>query len=287
MNDITRLVAFDLDGTVIAKGQGMTGRTSNALQKAHNNGCVNVIVTGRSIHMLDASLTNAPYIDYVISSNGARITRLCDKKIIAQNPMQKSDATAVIGLCEKPGISFSAQTDSCAAFEWRGFLPFLAKRKSVKAPAFNKFNYQILASFLHQTKRVFSVRKMLSKHDDTVLEKLDISSPDAYVRDRVINIINSNFDLEVVSASVTNAEVTAKGVCKGSSLDKLLLSLDIPKDAAVAFGDSGNDISMKGAVACFWAMENGSDDIKAAADKIAPPVYEDGVAKVLEELKWN
>lgn len=64
---------------------------------------------------------------------------------------------------------------------------------------------------------------------------------------------------------------------KGVGIGKILEHYHLKKEEAIAFGDGDNDIEMLKAVGLGIAMENGSEKLKAAADKICGHVAEDGI----------
>jgi hypothetical protein len=85
-------------------------------------------------------------------------------------------------------------------------------------------------------------------------------------------------------ASATLLEMSAAGVSKGSGLAALCAARGIEASETIAFGDMPNDLPMLAWAGRSYAMANGHPDVIAAADELAPPNREDGVAAVLERL---
>ena len=79
-------------------------------------------------------------------------------------------------------------------------------------------------------------------------------------------------------------EFMDRGVSKGVALAQVAASRGIPQAACVAIGDSYNDLSMVQWAGLGVAMSSGRDKLKAAADRLAPPADDDGVATILAEL---
>jgi hydroxymethylpyrimidine pyrophosphatase-like HAD family hydrolase len=79
-------------------------------------------------------------------------------------------------------------------------------------------------------------------------------------------------------------EISASGVNKGSALAELATSRGLSRDDVVAFGDMPNDAPMLAWAGTGYAMGGGHPEAIAAADCQAPPLEEDGVAQVLEQL---
>ena len=94
-------------------------------------------------------------------------------------------------------------------------------------------------------------------------------------------------DLDIAILNATELEITGVGVNKGSALELLCWKLGIDPARAVAFGDSGNDISLTGRSNHFVAMGNADGFIKERADEITATVQEDGVAAWIEKNLLN
>ena len=76
-----------------------------------------------------------------------------------------------------------------------------------------------------------------------------------------------------------------KSVTKADSIIPVLKENNITWDNVIAFGDAGNDTTMIAKAGIGVAMGNSKDDVKEYADIIADTCENDGVAKVLEDLK--
>ena len=88
--------------------------------------------------------------------------------------------------------------------------------------------------------------------------------------------------MAVARLDETNFELTAASASKGNACEELCRRLGIDPARAVAFGDSGNDLSMAGREITFVAMGNAIDEVKAAADAVTDSVFKNGVATWLE-----
>lgn len=89
---------------------------------------------------------------------------------------------------------------------------------------------------------------------------------------------------ELVKVDGDNYELSMPGVSKGRGAHALIEALSFVPERTYAFGDSGNDLPIMGAVDVAVAMGNASDEVKAAADYVTDDVREDGVATALERL---
>ena len=94
---------------------------------------------------------------------------------------------------------------------------------------------------------------------------------------------NSAQDIRITSSIPHLIEIGHIGADKGKTLGHFLQMNGIAMDEAMAFGDAGNDISMLTAVRYGIAMENATDECKAAAYAVAEENNADGVAKMIRK----
>ena len=86
-----KLIALDLDGTTLKKGAVLSETTRDTLERAIKRGVHVVIATGRVFSALPESIFDIEGLEYVITSNGAHITRLKDmKRIYSDYPSETS-----------------------------------------------------------------------------------------------------------------------------------------------------------------------------------------------------
>ncbi|PTX53985.1 hypothetical protein C8P63_12441 [Melghirimyces profundicolus] len=104
---------------------------------------------------------------------------------------------------------------------------------------------------------------------------------DDVVRERVLEELSQNHQLEISNSSPTNIEVNAAGVNKAKGLINVCRRLGISMDEVIAMGDSLNDIAMIKEAGCGVAMGNAQDIVKEAADWITGSNVENGVAQAI------
>jgi len=123
----------------------------------------------------------------------------------------------------------------------------------------------------------------LDEHPSVAVEKMDaFFDDDAQTGEAVRKLEESG--LYEVAVSPRYLEITAKGCSKGTGLARLYEMLGLTKVDAVAFGDSGNDLSMADHAGLFVAMGNAEPAVLARAGRIAPDVRADGFAAMIAEL---
>ncbi len=79
-------------------------------------------------------------------------------------------------------------------------------------------------------------------------------------------------------------QITHKDATKGHAVEELLKMLNVKKEETIGFGDSNNDLPIFEKVGYKVAMDNASEDLKKAADFIAPHAESEGLAEAIEKL---
>ena len=111
-----RMVALDLDGTTLNSRGEISARTAKAFLNAMEKGVHIVISTGRTYQSLPGQLFSIKGLEYVITSNGAHITRLKDGELIYENNLAPEAVLTVIwSPAFSPSVSF-ALSDTRASF---------------------------------------------------------------------------------------------------------------------------------------------------------------------------
>lgn len=267
-----RLVAFDLDGTVLHNGQPMTARTIAALEAARTAGCLLVVSTGRAWETLPQGLADAPYLDYLSLANGSQLRRAGSGAHVLSRAITGSVADALLGSCPAAWYVF---LEDDLFFEWKTVTGHLTNRAY-------KPSLRVLLRALRSRSLCFNAQKELRRRGLPPVSKLEPIFPDAESRAAALEHIYARGDLEVVTTSGLDLELTAKGVDKGSALTALAERYAISSQHILCFGDSSNDLSMATA-GTFVAMGNAADRVKAVAAHVTLPVWEDGVAVFLEQ----
>ena len=259
-----KLVATDLDGTLLHTDGTVTSRTRKVLTELDARGITVVFVTGRPIRWMDDLWQHVGGHGIAICSNGGIVYDVQRHEVIEARTIRPTVGLQVATLirAEAPGTVFALEKTT-------GF---------GKEPAF------------------------LPAEDDATRPELDVGPLDVVFTDNVVKLLALHLDKEPAAfwASVEETvghlvtttwssvgalvEMSAAGVTKASSLADYCASRGIAPEEVVAFGDMPNDIPMLQWAGTSYAMANGHASTHAAAGHIAPRNDEDGVAQVLEQL---
>lgn len=266
-----RLIAFDLDGTLLDDGKRIPEENLLALREAGERGLLLVPATGRIPAGLPEPLRGLPGLRYGILVNGALLYDFEEERVLAREEIPLERALEVIDFLAGFPVLYDCYQD-----EW-GFID----RALYDSAAAYIADPGIL-ELLHKVRSpVPSLRAFLAERGRGV-QKLQLHTKDGALRERLLRKLPERFpELSVTSSIPTNIEINAAHANKGDALLRLCALLGLSPAAALAFGDGTNDLSLLRAAGCGVAMENAADAVKAAADAVAPPNNEAGLARFL------
>jgi Cof subfamily protein (haloacid dehalogenase superfamily) len=259
-----RLIALDLDGTLLTRQKVISARTRAALDEAVRRGCHLVIATGRSFpvarHFCTGITLTAPQITY----NGA----------VIYDPVGERDLEEYLvpPECVGPGLRFFLDAGAhVALFTPQAlYLDEGMPNPETWAPG-SPIRPRLVADVT-----VFAGEPCIKIAGNADGETIARLRPLAHAR----------FDeaLYVTQTATTLLELLNPTVSKGAALERIAQMLGVARADVVAFGDSHNDLGMITYAGVGVAMENGSAEIKAAADMVTGSNEDDGIARALERL---
>ena len=260
-----KLIATDLDGTIVAHYGDISQRTINAFRQAHEMGIEIFFVTGRPPRWMP-EIKDAFGIGSAICGNGAMLYDLHEGKVIEQWLLPvEAQLEAVKRLRSSiPQISFSIETAD------------YFHREKVYIP---RWDVGLDNVGVEQIEEIMSAPalKLLARCSAQELSSDEMLAIAHRELDGLVTVTHSNpYD--------SLLEISALGVSKGSTLAIMAKRLGIAAEDSVAFGDNPNDFSMLAWAGRSYAMADGHPDAKIHAKDIAPAHTDDGVAVILEEL---
>ena len=272
-----KLIATDLDGTILQFGTFISDRVLDALRAAKEQGAILVIATGRSYASIPANLLTGELFSYASVANGALTKAIPSGKTILKELTPAEDLIELVRTLEKMGFTFTMQTEEAEYYEERR-AALVSKRLENLPDRLAGFQ-----AYLAATQPTPSVLQILESGPQAVV-KVNATQLLGLNNVAIAADFSARFPLEINAASSTDIEITSHLATKGRSILELAKLLGIPKDEVIAFGDSGNDLSFIDGVGKLFAMGNGDPRIKEIAHEIALPVDQDGVAAVLEDF---
>ena len=259
-----RLIATDLDGTLLRKDESVSERTRRALRQVHEAGATVVLVSGRPPRTLQLIAQKAGVTGLAVCSNGAIIYDLEQHHIVESWPIAPEVTSQLIVKLREaaPGILFALELGLRYGRE-----PGYPVPRMVLPQGFDPVVED--AMVLSREPAV----KLIARHQDFTTEAL------AELISRV-----AGETVLVTYSGVGFIEISAAGVHKAWALEKLCARLGIAASEVIAFGDMPNDIPMLAWAGHGVAMSNAHPEVLKQAQEVTLSNMEDGVAVVLERL---
>lgn len=262
MSTPVRLVATDLDGTLLGLEDVVSERTRRAVRAVVDAGIHVVAATGRSQWTAEPLVTPVSGLDLVVCSNGASLYHLRERRSLASHPIADDviDEILVTLADALPGCVFGWETDDDLHYE----AGFLAHRPNLDRPA---------SPDLTVGDRPAPIRKLMVGHHQV----------------QHYDLLDAIVPLTPTGAFATTSgapfvEITGDGVDKAFGVRNVCERLGVRAEEVLAFGDNHNDIAMVTWAGRGIAMGNAHPALLAAVDEQTVSNVEDGVAAVLETL---
>lgn len=266
-----KLVALDMDGTLLTSQKTVSPRTKQAIQAARDNGVHVVLASGRPLEGMTRYLDELGMTedhDYVLSYNASLVQRVASKEVIRKQIMTGRDAKNIASLAHDLGTFIHAFTPE------RGLItpennPYTEHESEINGVETTVVDFAELAD------------------DEEVIKVMMVADPDILSRAiaQLPEALYSNYT--VVQSAPFFLEIMNPNSNKGTGVAMLAEHLGLDASQVICMGDAGNDHHMIEYAGLGVAMGNATDETKAIASHITLSNDEDGVAAVIEQFILN
>lgn len=265
-----RLIALDLDGTLLTDGRTVSEENKKAISYAMEKDVIVVVATGRVTQSGRVFSRMIGAEAYIISSNGARIFDLQHRKVIYEDGLDINDAKKVAGYFESLGVYYHAYVDDVMYVRYDGGpLIFYTEQNKLVEPDL-RMDIRLCDDY----------ESVFLKNRDKISKVMTIDDDLTLIAEMKQELMK-NENIVIMKSHNNNLEVMNKTVGKGSALMHLADHLGILREEVIAIGDNDNDISMIRWAGMGIAMGNSIDELKAEADDITGNCDDSGVAKAI------
>lgn len=268
-----KLIAVDMDGTLLNSHKKLTEATLKTLQKTVDRGIWIVPSTGRMVQGLPEYIKILPGLRYIIAINGGNVWDLEENISIFDANIPYEQAMEVIELVQK----YDA-VNEC----------YCNNEALMSKVSYDLIDYHIpdsLAAVVKGNRKAVDDYVGLMRRKRADVQKIQLFFHDNDKRLAAIRELEKTFPkLSLTCSQTYNIELNAATANKGNALKILCRHLNIDIQNTMAFGDGGNDKPMLLAAGYAVAMANGTDEIKTVADYVTQSNEEDGVARAIEKL---
>ncbi len=256
-----RLVATDLDGTLVHSDGSVTAYTREVLTELDRRGIPVVFVTGRPLRWCYEVFDHVGSHGLAVVSNGALVWDVAHDRVWLERPL---DVGVVLDVAHRireaiPGSTFAVE--SLAGFS--------------REPDY-------LPRFVHADEPCGALEDLLDPPPVKLLARHEELSPTDYwalAEKAVDEMVTITW-----SSDSSLLEISAAGVTKASTLALVCEELGIDAADVCAFGDMPNDLPMLTWAGTSFAMANAHSSVLQCADHVAPSNDDDGVARALADV---
>ena len=260
---MVKLIALDLDGTLLDPSGAVTDATKEAIARARAEGVRVVLNTGRPIPEAIHFSREAGCDDLISCLGGAALVDGEDGHVLRRFDIREPSGSRALELCLNREIELMIFAGNQILVD-----PF-SKRSLLRTYPFAAF------------------------HDNAVLTE----DPMAYIKEHGLPMTKIHGDwnpgrypleelaalpgIQLTRSNERDFELVAAGVDKGRMLSLLAMMYGIALEDCAAVGDSDNDLAMLRVSGTPIAMENASQGVKEAACRVVPSNREEGVAQAI------
>jgi len=260
-----KLVAIDMDGTLLNDSGEVSHNTVEALRQAKKRGIEIILSTGRVLKSATYFSDMLGLKNYIIASNGAIVSDK-NSNIILKMPLDCETIKKIVEIAIEENIYFHFYNDD--TYFSNKYIKEIDKyyNSSKERLKGQNIKFELFEDIDEVLRRDIEIYKFLFMDDD--LEKLN----------KVKKKLSRISDITLSKSGINNIEITNKNASKGHALKYVSELLKIDKSQIMSIGDNDNDIPMLETAGISVAMGNAEKHIKEIADYVTKTNNEDGVA---------
>lgn len=289
-----KLIAIDLDGTMLNSYGEVTENTKRVIKQTIQNGTEVIIASGRSIDSIKTIANEIESKKYMIAGNGAVIYDIENDKIIYEKYIPKSKAIDIIKTCEENSIYYNVYTNKSIIANSLRYNVLYYYKENIKKEELKKTHITLVEDILKyvedmQNEKIMKIFICDSTKSvfNSIIKKFEII-PDVEVLDV------SHMSRKIIKHGTTEVpiqyyytEISMKNVDKWYALEFLLNKLHINKDELITIGDNMNDKKMIEEAGLGIVMKGSTPVVTSIADYITDDNNNEGVAKAIEKFVNN
>lgn len=266
-----RLIAVDLDGTLLPRSQVIPAETRKAVERVQAAGMEFCFCTGRAAAECRDLFPQLPAMRYGSFCTGANILDLQNNTVLAQNALTADEARALYAIVR--------EYDCCISFIANG----VVHNSRAQVERFAPYTAPAILEMFARTHVIDDDLDGFVARYGGPVEKFYVSFLDKTERDTAYARA-AQLPYYITDAGFNDFEIMRPGVDKGVGLTQLAALLGFTAAEVAAVGDSSNDLPMLRCAGLSVAMGNASDAVRAAADVVVADNEHGGMAEILNRI---
>ncbi len=267
-----KLIVTDMDGTLFDDDHvTVPARNVAAFRKARERGVKLALASGRTWSILRDAAEQLGGVDYAILSNGAAIRESATGEYIYENGFPNAQAQALIEGLIREDLPFEVY---CRGQNYLRPMDTSRLGEALLSPDFAE---------LYLKRGVVLAPDLAAALEGRPMEKINLFYAPPERQEILWEMARATGPVEISKALERNMEFNYGGASKGTALAALAARLGFAPEEVMAFGDAGNDLTMLRWAGWSFAMENATEEAKAAAKYQTASNREAGVGQTVEK----
>lgn len=288
---MSKLIAIDLDGTLLNSFGEISTKNKEKLIEAHEKGAEVVLASGRTTESILNFATELGICNYLISGNGAIVYDIKKQKILTNKFMKKNRLLEVIKTCEESGIYYNIYTEEAVITKSLKYNTLFYSKENEKKSDDKKTKIEIIED----------IYKYVEEREKCDYTKVTICAESFEMFSNVIEKLKEIKNVEVLDVSRMTkkiikcgddeikleyfyTEISNENVNKWTAIEYLMKILNIDKKDVIAIGDNINDKEMLSHAEVGVATGNSNPEIKKIAKLVVADNNSDGVSEAVEKI---
>ena len=286
-----KLVAIDLDGTLLNSYGEVSNENKQAIKRAINKGVEIVLSSGRIGNSVESIANELGANNYYISGNGSMLYNMKEEKIEYENFISKEKMLKLIKICDENSIYYSIYTENMVITKSLKYNVVFYNYENSKKAFDKRTNINI----------VQNVYEYVENLEDNKFLKITICDDSEIIFSRIIEKFKKINNIDVLDVSHMSrkiikdgteevpieyyyTEITNKNVDKWTAIEYLIEKINIKKEEVIAIGDNINDKLMIKNAGVGVAMGQSNPIIKEMADVVTQDNNNNGVANIFNKI---
>lgn len=282
-----KLIAIDLDGTLLNSYGEITDKNREAIKYAINNGVEVVLASGRDPRTMERISEELEIKNFLIAGNGANIYDMNLKKNIYENFLNIEKALEVAKICKENSIFFNIYTTKGIITESLEYNVKVFNNENMNKPNKKRTNIEIVKDIYEYVKcNNPSILKIIICDQNKIIfnnilekvksvrgiEVLDVE----HMSKKIIKIGTEEHRIEYFYTEVTNNNAN-----KWEAIKYLIEKLNIKAEEVISIGDNINDFKMIKNAGIGIVMKNSALEKQEIADFVTQDNNSDGVGMAI------
>lgn len=289
-----KLVAIDLDGTLLNSSGEVSDNTKNALSRAKDYGIRVVLASGRPISSTRSTALELGTDKFIISGNGAVVYDIEKEEVLYDRFLSKQQVFRIIDVCEENSIFYNIYTEE----------EVITKSLNYNVLFYHKENIKKVEEKRTHINVVQDMKKYIEESGKERFLKVTVCDESKLIFNGIIRKLKEIDDLDILNVEHMSrkkiklgteevlveyhyTEITNKNVNKWTAIEFLAGKLGVDSSEVVAIGDNNNDKEMIENAGLGVVMGNSNPYMKEIADVIVSDNDSEGVFEAFEKYILN